>query len=85
MKSLIFCLSHPRYGLFKICTRPFLTPQIFDHQCANMSQLQNSSNVIAVCQLTAKNIKEDNFNTCKHLVESATAQGAKVRSNNNAF
>jgi predicted amidohydrolase len=34
--------------------------------------------IIAVCQMTAKNIVEDNFKTCQNLIEMAAEKKAQV-------
>uniref|UniRef100_A0A1B6JCQ5 Nitrilase and fragile histidine triad fusion protein NitFhit n=1 Tax=Homalodisca liturata TaxID=320908 RepID=A0A1B6JCQ5_9HEMI len=44
----------------------------------SMSFTKYQHNLVAVCQMTAKNNKDDNFQTSKKLIEEAASAGAKV-------
>lgn len=43
-----------------------------------MESRRYQHNLIAVCQMTAKNNKIDNFEVSKKLIEDASSAGAKV-------
>lgn len=50
------------------------------HVCSTFIRKMSTSTskVIAVCQMTAKNVKEDNLAICHRLVKHASSNGAKV-------
>ena len=43
-----------------------------------MSSIANRKYKIAICQLTCKDDKNENFSICKNLIAEAKQQGAKV-------
>lgn len=43
-----------------------------------MGSKRHQPNLIAVCQMTAKNNKVDNFEVSKNLIQNASSAGAKV-------
>ena len=45
----------------------------------NNNQLLHGKHKIAICQITCKENKEENFNICKKLITEAKNEGAEVK------
>ncbi|RZF34534.1 hypothetical protein LSTR_LSTR013248 [Laodelphax striatellus] len=79
--KFIICTRHLNAykptGAVRYCTRALL------NSCEATSNNLHFRNMdynarVAVCQFTAKNDKEQNFMVCKHLIERASEDGAKM-------